>query len=87
MPSVSERMQLTVCAETEHVHPVPDALIGVRPRGSVSLTVTTPFVAPRRLTFETVRVKLAAEPRVKFAYVDLANRKVRRAQCRVTAFP
>src|ERR1035441_3592783 len=63
--SESARVQLTVCAETEHVHPVPDALVGVRPRGSVSLTVTTPLVAPRRLMSETVIVKLAPDPRVK----------------------
>jgi hypothetical protein len=61
----SERVQLTVCAETEHAHSVPDALVGVRPRGSVSFIVTRPLVAPRRLMFETVIVKLALDPRVK----------------------
>src|ERR1700722_8783309 len=42
----SERAQLTVCAETEHDQPVPAALVGVMPVGSVSLIVTTPLVGP-----------------------------------------
>src|SRR5258708_6218440 len=63
--SASARPQLTVCPATEHVHPAPVALVAVRPSGRVSLSVTTPDVAPRRLTFETGIVKVAAEPRVK----------------------
>jgi hypothetical protein len=46
-------MQLTVCPATEHVHPVPVALVGVSPSGSVSFRVTIPLVAVRRLAFET----------------------------------
>src|SRR5947207_6044552 len=73
MASESARTQLTVCPVTEQVHPVPVALVGVRPRGRVSLTVTTPLVAPNKLTFETVIVKLAVEPRVKFPTWDLLS--------------
>src|SRR5580765_4374473 len=71
MASESARTQLNVWTATEQVQFVPEALIGVRPRGKVSLTVTTPLVAPRRLTFETVTVKLAVEPRVKLPTWDL----------------
>ena len=38
--------QLTVCEAIEQLHPVPLALVGVRPVGSVSFTVTTPLLAP-----------------------------------------
>ena len=47
----------------EQVHPVPLALAGVKPRGSVSFMVTTPTVGPYKLTFCTGTVKEAAVPR------------------------
>jgi len=44
--SGSERVQLTVCPETEQVHPVPAAPVGLMPSGKVSLMVTSPVVGP-----------------------------------------
>src|SRR5215831_20805723 len=52
----SERVQLTVCPEIVQVQPVPVALVGLMPSGSVSFIVTTPVVAPYGLTLETVIV-------------------------------
>ena len=45
-------MQVTVWLAMPHVHPVPDAVDGVRPAGSVSETVTNPLeaTAPMLLT-------------------------------------
>ncbi len=65
---------------------VPEALIGVRPRGKVSLTVTTPFVAPRRLTFETVIGKTRGRTAGEIAYVGFANRQGPESTVPMTAF-
>lgn len=46
-------MQLTVWETIEQVHPVPTALVGVNPTGSVSFTVTVPLVEPYGLKFST----------------------------------
>src|SRR5215467_859948 len=54
--NASERVQLTVCPEIVQVQPVPVALVGLMPNGSVSFIVTTPVVAPYGLTLETVMV-------------------------------
>ena len=44
------REQLTVCPDTEQVHPAPLADSGVMPAGKVSVTViAVPFVAPKPL--------------------------------------
>src|ERR1700722_11580856 len=43
---LSDRTQRTVCDATPPVHPVPVPPVGTSPVGSVSFTVTTPFVAP-----------------------------------------
>ena len=48
-----ESVQLTVCENTEQDHPVPLALVGVKPRGKVSFTVTVPLVEPYGLKLET----------------------------------
>jgi hypothetical protein len=47
-------VQLTVCEAIEHDHPVPEALVGVNPIGSVSFTVTIELVDPYGLTFIAV---------------------------------
>jgi hypothetical protein len=46
-------MQLTVWDTMEQVHPAPEALVGVKPMGRVSLTVTVPLVEPYGLKFST----------------------------------
>jgi hypothetical protein len=42
-----------VCEMMEQAHPVPVALAGVSPAGSVSFTVTVALVDPYGLTFST----------------------------------
>src|SRR5262252_8361003 len=54
--NTSERVQLTVWPEIEQLQPVPLALVGLMPSGSVSFIVTTPVVAPYGLTLETAIV-------------------------------
>jgi len=44
--SIEGSVQLTVCDATEQDHPAPVALVGVRPTGSVSFTVTMALVGP-----------------------------------------
>jgi hypothetical protein len=46
-------MQLTVWDAMEQVQLVPVALVGVKPTGRVSFTVTVPLVGPYGLKFST----------------------------------
>ena len=47
-------MHVTAWPLTLHVHPVPVAVVGVRPVGTVSLTVTVPVVEPAPLLVTTI---------------------------------
>ena len=45
LATTSVLVQVTVCATIAHVQPVPEAATGVRPAGSVSVTVVVPLVS------------------------------------------
>jgi hypothetical protein len=58
---LSARLQLTVCPEIEHVQPLPVAVNGDNPPGSVSDTWTAPLVAIVP-TFRTTTAYAPVEP-------------------------
>ena len=45
LPTTSVLVHVTVCAAMAQVQPVPEAAVGVRPAGRVSVTVAVPLVA------------------------------------------
>src|SRR6202022_5060282 len=57
-----DRVQVTTWPAIAHPQPVPDAVDGVRPAGSVSETVTRPLDATGPMLL-TVRLKLPVEAR------------------------